>query len=355
MDDKSENRIIGSIGNPYQRVSLVQSELNFRQNQQLRASSNGRRRLRTTDFEEFESFYSAWDAVFRQMSCGPFEGSIADVRIGQMRVLHETANQSLQIRAAMTAPGYLFTPVAGPMQQAIWRGRSLTAGKVNLVGPNTQIDHLSASDAEYFSIFVNRDLLEESAAVRFGVDLPDYLKSCISITPRHGQFQSTIDTLKTIVMNEPQLDNNGEAELEDELIGLLLGGVVAADEKLEDLSPLHRRTRIARRAEEYMLAHLEKSPTMLELCRELDVSERGLQYAFRERFGISPKRYLKTQRLNLVRRELKSAGADWTTVRALAKKLGFTHPGEFAADYLRQFGELPSATRRRSDSHKSES
>jgi AraC family ethanolamine operon transcriptional activator len=53
--------------------------------------------------------------------------------------------------------------------------------------------------------------------------------------------------------------------------------------------------------------------------------------------------YFKTSRLNEVRQELKVAPAG-TTVREIAQHWGFRHTGEFAADYRRLFGELPSQT-----------
>ena len=45
----------------------------------------------------------------------------------------------------------------------------------------------------------------------------------------------------------------------------------------------------------------------------------------------------------LSRQELKAAPAG-TTVREIARRWGFRHTGEFAADYRRLFGELPSET-----------
>jgi AraC family ethanolamine operon transcriptional activator len=59
---------------------------------------------------------------------------------------------------------------------------------------------------------------------------------------------------------------------------------------------------------------------------------------------MSPHAYLKAQRLNRVREDLKSALGDAGTVAAIAQRWGFWHTGNFAADYRRQFGELPSQT-----------
>jgi transcriptional regulator GlxA family with amidase domain len=39
-----------------------------------------------------------------------------------------------------------------------------------------------------------------------------------------------------------------------------------------------------------------------ELIRQSEVSERSLQYAFMDRFGVSPKRYIIALRINLARK-----------------------------------------------------
>jgi AraC-like DNA-binding protein len=81
---------------------------------------------------------------------------------------------------------------------------------------------------------------------------------------------------------------------------------------------------------------------VLELCREFAVSERTLHYAFQEIRGLSPMAYFKASRLNAVRQELKAAAAGTKSVGEIAQRWGFWHNGEFAADYRRLFGELPS-------------
>ena len=98
------------------------------------------------------------------------------------------------------------------------------------------------------------------------------------------------------------------------------------------------------RAEDYIEAFAEEAFTIEELCKAAGVSERTLQYAFRDKFGISPKAFLQAHRLNAVRRDLRDADPGSTMVSDVANFWGYWHMGQFAADYSRFFGELPSAT-----------
>ncbi len=104
------------------------------------------------------------------------------------------------------------------------------------------------------------------------------------------------------------------------------------------------RERITRLADEFIESRLDEPLSILDVCREVEVSERTLRYAFQERFGMGPKAYLKKLQLNAVRHALKTADPRATTVHAVAQQWGFWHTGAFSADYRSLFGELPSKT-----------
>jgi AraC-like DNA-binding protein len=84
-----------------------------------------------------------------------------------------------------------------------------------------------------------------------------------------------------------------------------------------------------------------------ELCATANVSERTLQYAFRDIMGRSPLTYLHRLRLHRARDELRKAEGGTTSVTDVALNWGFWHFGEFSRAYKNCFEELPSATLRR--------
>jgi AraC family transcriptional regulator, ethanolamine operon transcriptional activator len=77
------------------------------------------------------------------------------------------------------------------------------------------------------------------------------------------------------------------------------------------------------------------------------VSERALEYAFKEVMGLTPVAHLVRLRLHRVRQALLGATHGSTTVSAVALDWGFWHFGEFSRAYKGCFGELPSDTLRR--------
>lgn len=83
--------------------------------------------------------------------------------------------------------------------------------------------------------------------------------------------------------------------------------------------------------------------TIAGLCKASNASMSTLNRAFKEEFGVAPKTYMRMRRLAAVQRELVHAQRDVRVVD-VANTLGFWHMGSFAADYKKQFEELPSET-----------
>jgi AraC-like DNA-binding protein len=104
-------------------------------------------------------------------------------------------------------------------------------------------------------------------------------------------------------------------------------------------------TRVVLGAEAYLNAHVDRPIYTDELCRVLGVSPATLGEAFHSALGISPHRYLKLRRLNMVRAALlRQERASQLLVKSVALAHGFWHLGQFSRDYRDHFGEAPSKT-----------
>ena len=98
------------------------------------------------------------------------------------------------------------------------------------------------------------------------------------------------------------------------------------------------------RAEAFITQYARDNIKVADICRAADVSERTLQYAFVERYGMGPKEFLNGFRFSSARRQLRAADPRTTKVAEIANDWGFWHMGQFAADYRERFEELPSKT-----------
>lgn len=116
----------------------------------------------------------------------------------------------------------------------------------------------------------------------------------------------------------------------DELLASLIGELArrgGASDAGAALSP-GERWRVIRRAEAYLDACAEPSVRIDDLCEAACTSLSRLERAFRETFGLSPRRYLMLRRLAAVRRELLRGDAQ-TSITEVATRWGFSTSAGF--------------------------
>ena len=158
--------------------------------------------------------------------------------------------------------------------------------------------------------------------------------------------------LVTTAERRPELFNDRRETRVAAQVGLL-EALLAALGATTDVKPPRRddtrrtQSRIVKAAEDYALAHMGDRLYVTDLCKAAGVSERSLEYAFKEIMGMTPVAYLTRVRLHRVRQALLAAAPGSTTVSAEALNGGFWHFGEFSRAYRDCFGELPSETLRR--------
>ncbi|MBO9426722.1 AraC family transcriptional regulator [Labrenzia sp. R4_1] len=89
---------------------------------------------------------------------------------------------------------------------------------------------------------------------------------------------------------------------------------------------------------------IENSPDASVIAADLGISRRKLYYAFQNTLGIGPRRFIELKRLHQLRRDLRSAHRDETSVTELAYKNGFSQLGRLSGLYKQHFGEGPRET-----------
>jgi AraC family ethanolamine operon transcriptional activator len=160
-----------------------------------------------------------------------------------------------------------------------------------------------------------------------------------------SRFERTLTTLLTQSLRHPGILGSPEGDL---LEGVCLRALIdaLADSSVDVKTRLRpvSRSKLVRLAVDFMHDRLDKPLTALELCAELGVSDRMLRRAFREEFGLGPLAYFRLMRMHEVRAALRAARGGDEAVTDIVRRWGFHRLGPFAAEYRRQFGELPSET-----------
>jgi AraC family ethanolamine operon transcriptional activator len=212
---------------------------------------------------------------------------------------------------------------------------------------NRDIDLVVPSDLIFCNIQIKRAVFEEYLQVMGRSDIDrHFLATNFLYAPiLLWSVRTYLKQVQDLAIQQPhllRLSYLKKLVLED-LIPLLIDGIPRNYKITQPLSTVSR-TKMVKQAEDYILANLDQPLTLKDICKVLHVSNRPLFYGFQELFGLSPMAYLKVQRLHRVRRALKAADPETTSIMSIANQFGFWSGGHFASDYKRMFGELPSET-----------
>lgn len=310
--------------------------------------------LQTTcsDIDEHATKLSRWDQKYEQLTPGAFSGSVSEAWFGGLQLLRERTNQSVhQGGRAWTGSNTFGVPLA--MEgQAYFRGSKLRPTDALVLAGGDELDLRTPRGFDVVAVTINgaalaeyADKVEHCSIAAGGQVVTQALVTDASRVTGFGQFLLT--TLASIIatpdlLRYPQL----QKALEEAILSSALA-LIGNEDYLQHPAPVSvSRHAVVRRAKDYVLSHVDEPLTVADLCRELQVSRRTLQYSFQDVLDLNPVAYIRAVRLNGVRRELKSSAAQASTVQDVAARWGFWHPSHFSTDYRNMFGELPSATAR---------
>lgn len=239
------------------------------------------------------------------------------------------------------------------------RGQPFPSGAIIIVEHGAIIDARFPARAAYAVLTIERQVLRsrtmepDIVATRFGAAAGMPLVVSEPAARRlKGLLSAVLGELEFV--SGASQTSEFFAVLERDVLAAYVCALAATEKpRGRGVSVLERRNRLVQKAESYVSAHLDESIHIDALCKELGASPRALEYAFQGIYGMGAMRYLRTVRLNEVRKTLLRSGDPKTaTVTAAAMEWGFWHLGEFAASYRRLFGETPSETLRLSASRK---
>ncbi|MGK7898505.1 MAG: helix-turn-helix domain-containing protein [Xenococcus sp. (in: cyanobacteria)] len=156
-------------------------------------------------------------------------------------------------------------------------------------------------------------------------------------------FKITLQSYPSI--NPLLINHDVKQKLEEEVAKTLIIALAEATE-IKPKKTQRNRSMILKKAEDIYFSNLKSDITSQDLCQELKVSQRALEYIFKDYYQMSPKKYFKHLRLNALHQELQQKDKE-SNLREIAEKFGFYHRGRLAKDYHQLFGQVPSKTFRR--------
>jgi len=301
--------------------------------------------------DELSEAVAGWHIDFVQLDRGPLRADLLQLGVGSALLTRARFNRQFDQRGSSPAGLRTFAVVGEEVRGARWGNRALDSTKVvtfdrgggfeAVSRPGFEAHTFAIDESKLMSLANNVGLSESGRLLDRGGEVYRCSQETVDRVRRRMRRIYEEIAARPSTMNSKALQD----EMEIEIPVLILLALASSYQEHRPPSARARNQAFAR-ARAYIEEHADEPPTIEEVCLEAGVSWRTLDYAFRERLGVSPKRYLTSLRLDRVRKELHRRDAG-ERIADIANRWGFWHLGQFAADYRRQFEELPSVTRAR--------
>ncbi len=331
----------------------MQIRLAMRQMQQMSASdSDGAPQLHqlrvvaANDADEHAHNLTGWEQRYDQISAGPFSGSLVERRLDDMQVFCEHTSQAVR-QSCNVWPDAIWFGMPLRVESAIRiNGRRSTEHSLLVRPGSREFELLTPPDYAIYGMVIPEPRLQSLAAqlgCRIDWQALHEAELLRAEVRDYSRCAMLLRQLLAIDPAPPALPARPVAQ--GAILSFLLNLLDNSEVDNRMSRSLSRRRQVVAAAHDYVLAHHEEAIGMPELCAQLGVSRRTLQYCFEDVTGISPLQYLRAMRLNGVRRQLQRAGD--APIADIASAWGFTHLSQFAADYRQLFGVCPSQSRSR--------
>jgi len=283
----------------------------------------------------------------------PFRARRVIVRLDHAAAVYHSTNFRVRTRTS-THEGLLGYVTFGPQARGTANGLPVGANSLLAAEPGAEARFVVDADWESLAFLVRPEDLRDHLAARGrgGEFRPPHDVELLAANP--ARVRSLFDWGKRLIdtaVRQPSLFDIGmnKVAAEAELFQALLEALDTAEHGEPSRSEATQQaySRVVRIAEDYALAHTGDHLHVSDLCKAACVSERALEYAFKQVMGLTPVTYLIRLRLHRVRQALLGGDQGTTTVSAEALNWGFWHFGEFARANKECFGELPSETLRK--------
>lgn len=285
------------------------------------------------------------DQSYQQLSAGQFRGRFTTAELGGDAWLFiEETNQALVQHCAVPAGMVSFMFLLGTDQWVRLEQEDFGPDDLALFSGSSHFFVRCPAD----TIFCVITLEERRLARTLGLALDRAAPGAYRLQSRHlkptvAALRSLVGTfLSMVATSDNELDDAiAQLHLKEALLSTLALAVsTGACPELSPPAPVYGEARALIDAD-------LGGVSVTGICTALEVSRRSLEDVFRRQLGIGPARFIKTLRLNQIRRELHSAIGRERPVADIAADWGIWHPSHFAFYYKALFGELPSIARQR--------
>lgn len=298
--------------------------------------------------QSFEDPYScgeavSWDLDFRQLAPGKLDAQVTVIGSDDVQIVRFCFNAPFHQLGTPPVGSLAFGFTSPDSPHGTHFGEEIRQGSMLKMSAADGLDSVSAAGFIGYAVVLNEEHLSRVWEQLHLAEMSDSLTK--GSTQRQSENTLAIGKMLRALFSDVLEQKDRPPS---EFTGLINEDVVFAiaselkpeTTKIQSIRGSYK-VKSLRRALEILNDEQQLPISVADLCVRAGVSSSSLNRIFLAEFGLSPKAYIRTRCLSAVRDELSCAPPD-SRVSDIANKWGFWHMGQFAGDFRRLFGELPS-------------
>lgn len=302
-----------------------------------------------TNFDVFSDVVSGYDMEVKQIGRGSFSAYLQQIQYGPISISRFTSR--LRVEASgMPPPGVrTFGVPTVNCQPFVWRDKQTSGNTIQIYKPDTELAMVTNPAFEAIDISLSEEDFNNLNSLWDFPELAKHIEHREMVECEPAKMHalrmllmyicSTINKQPDRLQQDTRLQNLISYQVPYRLAEALMTSTVHRGKATSE-----NRIKTLKSAIDYIQASTDKAISIEQLCRDTGINKRTLERAFLDKYGMTPKSYLQSLRLNDAYKILWHSDPETTKVTDVALNLGYWHLSQFAADYRLHFGELPSET-----------
>lgn len=282
-----------------------------------------------------------WTITYDQVSAGRFESFLREISFDGIQIYEEKFKPSIFQRGEAKKDSLCLGLFSELSSHAIWMGKTITGHEILSCCDQDEILLRTPENTAFYSLTVPFVLLGDPSFEQQHRQYNDVLSSQYSEI-FHNKF---IRLLNGVMLNTNfVLHHATKEQVKSDILDLSDQFLLALNQHYEPTKVSTQKARqVVTKVCELLQVNPDQCYSIEDLCKVTFTSRRTLQNCFELITGQSPSLFLKTVKLNAVRRALQNSNQH-SSISDIASDWGFWHLSQFSVDYKRLFGESPSQT-----------
>ncbi len=300
-----------------------------------------------SSFDEFEQATKGWDLSIKKLDRGNYRGDLLQIFNEKIIISDVNIGSTLEMNGAPMLGYKSFGVPKINVAPFYWRYNNLSDKTIQIYRPGSELFMINKYEMGAIDVAIEEEHFNKLCSELKYDNVQNIICENEFVTCDFNLLRELQNRLAQLSKMVRKIDPKNHHLLNNEVnyeIPILLIKTLASANPISNIDKSFARTKALKKVIELVEEAPMEYPSLAELSSAANVSERTLQYLFKDKFGVSPSAFIKNTKLNHIYKYLKKNSIHSNSINNIANQYGLWHMGQFAKDYKNLFGELPSET-----------